>query len=160
MARRGIYQMHVLQYALLGSEGNGLPVAPRHSIASLNTHDMVPFAGFLQSRDADLREEAQLVTPEFAQAEREARAGHRRRLAEGLNDEGLPVFENATDMELHDAAVAHLRAGDAQYVLINLEDCWGETEPQNLPGTPDIPPNWSRKAAKSLEELADLDFGV
>jgi 4-alpha-glucanotransferase len=38
-------------------------------------------------------------------------------------------------------------------VLVNLEDLWGATEPQNVPGTSTERPNWRRKLRYSLEEL-------
>jgi len=39
-------------------------------------------------------------------------------------------------------------------VLVNLEDLWQETEPQNVPGTrEDQRPNWRRKARLSFEEM-------
>ena len=39
-------------------------------------------------------------------------------------------------------------------MLVNLEDLWGETEPQNVPGTTDERPNWRRKARLGFEELS------
>jgi 4-alpha-glucanotransferase len=39
-------------------------------------------------------------------------------------------------------------------VLVNLEDLWRETEPQNVPGTHTERPNWQRKARFSFEELS------
>ena len=47
-----------------------------------------------------------------------------------------------------------LAASPARMVLINLEDLWGETEPQNVPGTHDERPNWRRKARYTFEELS------
>jgi 4-alpha-glucanotransferase len=38
--------------------------------------------------------------------------------------------------------------------LINLEDLWLETAPQNVPGTWQERPNWQRKARLGLEEIA------
>jgi 4-alpha-glucanotransferase len=39
-------------------------------------------------------------------------------------------------------------------VLVNLEDLWQETEPQNVPGTHTERPNWLRKARFSFEEFS------
>jgi 4-alpha-glucanotransferase len=40
----------------------------------------------------------------------------------------------------------------AAIVLLNLEDLWAETEPQNVPGTlPEA--NWTRKSRLTLEEM-------
>jgi 4-alpha-glucanotransferase len=47
-------------------------------------------------------------------------------------------------------------------VLINLEDLWGETLPQNVPATQHERPNWRRLARYGLEaiegsaEVADI----
>ena len=41
-------------------------------------------------------------------------------------------------------------------VLVNLEDLWLETEPQNIPGTVDQYPNWRRKARCTLEEISRM----
>jgi 4-alpha-glucanotransferase len=51
--------------------------------------------------------------------------------------------------------LAYLASGPARLVVVNLEDLWGETEPQNIPGTVDEYPNWRRKARYSLEQLED-----
>ena len=36
-------------------------------------------------------------------------------------------------------------------VIVNLEDLWGETEPQNWPGTYRERPNWRRRAARTFD---------
>jgi hypothetical protein len=35
--------------------------------------------------------------------------------------------------------------------VINIEDTWGETHPQNVPGTWRERPNWRRKAKVPME---------
>ena len=47
-----------------------------------------------------------------------------------------------------------LAASPARIVLVNLEDLWGETEPQNVPGTHMERPNWRRKARYTFEEFS------
>ena len=47
-----------------------------------------------------------------------------------------------------------LAASPARMVLVNLEDLWGETEPQNVPGTHMEKPNWRRKARLAFEEFS------
>ena len=43
---------------------------------------------------------------------------------------------------------------DARAVIVNLEDLWGEPNPQNTPGTgPEQRPNWRRRAKLSLEQM-------
>ena len=51
------------------------------------------------------------------------------------------------------ALLKWLAASPAQLVLVNLEDLWGETKPQNVPGTSVERPNWKRKSALGLEQI-------
>ncbi len=53
------------------------------------------------------------------------------------------------------AAVRFLSSSEAGIVIVNLEDLWLETEPQNRPGTGSEARNWRRKAALSMEGLRD-----
>jgi 4-alpha-glucanotransferase len=38
-------------------------------------------------------------------------------------------------------------------VLVNLEDLWHETKPQNVPGTSAERPNWRRRARYTIHQL-------
>ena len=46
-----------------------------------------------------------------------------------------------------------LARSPAQTVLVNLEDLWGESRPQNVPGTRREYPNWRRRAVHTLEGM-------
>jgi 4-alpha-glucanotransferase len=50
------------------------------------------------------------------------------------------------------ARLKYLARSDAEVVLVNLEDLWIETEPQNTPGTTGERANWRRKMRLTLEE--------
>ncbi len=52
--------------------------------------------------------------------------------------------------------LAVLAATQARTVIVSLEDLWGETEPQNIPGTYRQYPNWQRKAYYSLEAFRQM----
>jgi 4-alpha-glucanotransferase len=52
-----------------------------------------------------------------------------------------------------DGLLEWLAASAAPLIVVNLEDLWLETEPQNVPGTEDERPNWRRRAALTLEEM-------
>src|SRR5262249_50752328 len=55
------------------------------------------------------------------------------------------------------ALLAYLGASRAETVLVNVEDLWLETVPQNVPGTTDDErPNFRRRLARSLDELDAL----
>jgi 4-alpha-glucanotransferase len=51
------------------------------------------------------------------------------------------------------ACLAWLGASPAEVVLVNLEDLWLETHPQNVPGTSTERPNWRRKARLTIEQI-------
>ncbi|MGH2667934.1 MAG: 4-alpha-glucanotransferase, partial [bacterium] len=51
------------------------------------------------------------------------------------------------------ALLAALGESPARIVLVNLEDLWGETAPQNTPGTAAQRPNWRRKARYTLAHI-------
>ena len=40
-------------------------------------------------------------------------------------------------------------------MVVNLEDLWDERRPQNVPGTGEERPNWTRRAARTFEEFRD-----
>ena len=144
--------MYVVQYELQPG-GQGLREPPARSVASLNTHDMPTFQAFWQGKDVDDLESLGFFTAEEARQERESRAAIRRSL-----EETLPPAERgrgaATEEAVQRALLERLAAGPARMVLVNLEDLWRETEPQNVPGTHDERPNWTRKARYSFEEFS------
>jgi 4-alpha-glucanotransferase len=82
---------------------------PRGWLATLNTHDMAPYAAW------------------------------------GAEHPDAPRVETA---------LATLGASEARHVQVSLEDLWGETEPQNVPGTGPEAGNWRRRAARTLAEVA------
>ena len=54
------------------------------------------------------------------------------------------------------AALTYLAQSRADLLILNLEDFWLETEPQNQPGTGSECPNWCRKVARDLHYLESL----
>ncbi|HKI00369.1 MAG TPA: 4-alpha-glucanotransferase [Thermoanaerobaculia bacterium] len=152
MERHEVKGMYVVQYELQpGSQGIREP--PEKTVASLNTHDMPTFQAFLQAKDVDDLQSLGFFTPEQARQEKERRADIRR----GMEGELPPEQRGrgaATDDALLRARLDHLASSPARMVLVNLEDLWHETEPQNVPGTHDERPNWQRKARFSFEELS------
>jgi 4-alpha-glucanotransferase len=48
-----------------------------------------------------------------------------------------------------------LAASEAPVVIVNLEDLWLETRPQNVPGTSAERPNWKRRSKRDLAALLD-----
>lgn len=153
LARRGILHSYVLQYE---ATPGGLREPPVAAVASLNTHDMPPFAAFWQGREIDDRAASGLYSkPEAAQ--------HLRRwvatkdaLLRRLSEAGWLAQGAQGEREVMLASLKMLAASRARLMLVNLEDLWLETEPQNVPGTGNERPNWRRRSRYRLEEMADL----
>jgi 4-alpha-glucanotransferase len=146
MERHGVLGMYVLQYELKPDDP-AIRVPPAACAASLNTHDMPPFAAFWEGHDAEILAELGFFTAEQAAAEKGRRAALRSRL-----ESELPPLERNVDGVLR-RCLEHLAASPARLALVNLEDLWHETEPQNVPGTYRERPNWRRKARFTFEEL-------
>lgn len=135
MDKHGIHRMYVEQYE------PGKP--PRHSVASINTHDMPPFAAYWNGKDIDDRVERDLLDEAGAKDERTRRDKIRRSLEKSLKARGLlPVLE---------ALLRFLGSSDAEIVLVNLEDLWQEIEAQNMPGVPEQ--SWRQRLRLSLKEI-------
>ncbi len=153
MRRRGIDRLYVMQFSF---DGKRVATPPADSVASLNTHDMAPFAGFYRGADIGYRVDLGLMTRREAQAEARGRAGMRTALTAFLKQEGL-LRRGAKTAGARDAMQALLRflaKSPAAMLLVNLEDLWLEEEQQNTPGTTSERKNWQRRAAKSFEEFS------
>ncbi|HYO12330.1 MAG TPA: 4-alpha-glucanotransferase [Thermoanaerobaculia bacterium] len=152
MDRHQIQGMYVVQYELQpGSQGLREP--PASTVASLNTHDMPTFPAFWEGRDVAILEELKFFDAEQARQERERRAVLRRQMEGELPAEQRGRGK-ATEEAVLRKRLEHLAASQARMVLVNLEDLWYETEPQNVPGTHTERPNWQRKAKHSFEEFS------
>ncbi len=159
LGRHNIFKMHVLQYELEATDPDALKPAPSGSIACLNTHDMPPFAGFLQGTDIGDRREAGILDP--GKESEEVRK--RQRVREGLKNlfsrKGM-LAGSGSDEDIMRAAVKYLAASPARILLLNLEDLWTEVNAQNLPNTTHERPNWRRKARYSLEDFTSMPVVV
>jgi 4-alpha-glucanotransferase len=133
MDKRYVYRMYVLPFELYGPKGAPQPVQSAVQ-ASMNTHDMVPFAAFWESKNRD---------------EQAAMANY-------LYEGGWITTLNPEAREVLQGWLKYLAASPAQILLISLEDLWLEKEPQNAPGDLDYP-NWQRKAQHTLENLDETE---
>ena len=129
---------------------------PRYALATANTHDMAPLAGWLQGRELALRAEAGYMAPDDLERAREERGRTVRALRERLAHEGIIPSADAglDDAELRGAVHTLLLRSPAMLVGLSLDDLAGETEPVNMPGMrPDDFPSWSRRMRRTLAEL-------
>jgi len=156
MKRHGLYRSYVLQYELSSDSAKGARAVPSRSIASVNTHDMPPFAAYWQGLDIEQRVELGLLDRAASRYERKERERLKRALVRFLQRRGFARRGSDDCKAILMAVLAFLSASQARLVVVNLEDLWLETEAQNMPGTTDECPNWRRKSQYRLETLCRL----
>ncbi|MHB0968868.1 MAG: 4-alpha-glucanotransferase [Thermoanaerobaculia bacterium] len=149
--RRGLHRLFVLQRQLTHAGDPPGTIVP-NMVASLNNHDMPPFAGFWKERDIDERLELHLIDARRAAEMREKREHARLLLIGFLRGEGLLTGDTSLETIIA-ASNRWLARSSAEIVLLSLEDLWAETESQNLPTTTTERPNWRRKFAIGIEEI-------
>jgi 4-alpha-glucanotransferase len=150
MARHGLQRLYVLHYELADSDKLHSP--RRNTVASLNTHDMPPFAAFWRGLDIPERQRLGLLNDSSARDEKKARRVIKHALLTFLRSQGWLGSKDTKVRTVLKACLAFLSASRARTVLVNLEDLWLETRSQNIPSTDDRNPNWCRKARYTLEE--------
>ncbi|MEW6298559.1 MAG: 4-alpha-glucanotransferase [Thermodesulfobacteriota bacterium] len=157
LAAHNIQRMYVVQYEFPSLLRRPPRTVPAPVVASVNTHDMPPFAAFWQG--VDIRERFALGLLDEAGLRREQQQHEtlkrvfvsflRRKgwLAEGSEGDAFAVYR---------ACLAFLAASAGRVVLVNLEDVWGEALPQNVPGTGTERRNWQRKTRDPFEVWSRL----
>ena len=152
MDRHKVEKMYVLQFA--EAENGTLQEPEANEVASLNTHDVPPFAAQWNGKDIADRVQLGLLTRAEAAGERKRREKWKKDVVRALRRSGdLSKKEGATAREVLRGVLNYLGRSRAKTVLVNLEDLWLEEKPQNVPGTSEERPNWRRKAKLGLEEL-------
>jgi 4-alpha-glucanotransferase len=155
--RRGILSSRVFYFEQ--EDGRFRPAAEYEpaALATANTHDMPPLAGFWSGRDIELRHQAGELEGDGAveRAKEEREEVKHAMLARLAADGVLPSAEEpANGAELRGAIHEFLCRTPARMVGLNLDDLVGETEPVNLPGLSfDRYPSWTRKLATPVEAL-------
>jgi 4-alpha-glucanotransferase len=136
MKARGLRRSYVVQFTLQPDPEQAVERPPTASLASANTHDTPTFAAYWRDAEPELRD----ATVAYLRG--------RGRLA--------AMGEPATGNVLR-GILDELAAGDVETLLVNVEDLWGELEPQNVPGTSgEGSHNWVRRARYALDELFAL----
>jgi 4-alpha-glucanotransferase len=153
MEKHGIFRLFVGEYELISE--NKLGQIPRQAVASLNTHDMYPFASFWQETDILDRQKLKLIDATGAQRELEQRREAKRALLSILEYKHLENQLSQDTLATLKSLLNLLASSQVYALLVNLEDLWLETHPQNIPGL-QRQQNWSRKARLGLEELSQL----
>jgi 4-alpha-glucanotransferase len=147
LTRHGVLGTYVLQFAWEGLLEGRFRLPDAGEVATFDTHDMATFAAVWSGADLADRHALGLLDDDGLAREQRRRAELRPAVTTWL---GLGAEADA-------AAVLRgvngaLARSDAPLVVVNVEDCWLETQPQNVPGTTEaVRPNWRHAAAHPLE---------
>ena len=120
---------------------------PRTGLASLNTHDLVPFHGWLEGDDLDLAHKLGFIDTDALGHRRSERAQLRSELASVLGVEG------SNPKAILTALLGRLEAQNPDVLLIDLFDLIGERRMHNVPGTPASAGNWQARPPLPADEM-------
>ncbi|MEH3075635.1 MAG: 4-alpha-glucanotransferase [Quadrisphaera sp.] len=145
LTERGVLGTSVLWFE---KDGEGKPLPPQAwrelCLATVNTHDLPPTAGYLAGEHIELRDRLGLLTRSIEE-ERAADEADRAAVLAQLRDLGL-LGEQPTEREVVEALHAFLLATPAKLVGVALTDAVGDRRTQNQPGTSDEYPQLARPA--------------
>ncbi len=149
--RRGIQRMYVAQFEFRPGHRPPMAPVPGPVAASVNTHDLPPFAAFWHGLDLEDQHALGQLDDEALVLARRERAALRADVCDafGIRDPDTPCAAEHVFRSLS----CILAESDAALLVLNLEDLWGETRPQNVPGTTTERPNWRRRAQVDLDAL-------
>jgi 4-alpha-glucanotransferase len=138
-----------------GGAFRGASEYPREALATVNTHDHAPVAGFWRERDIEMRSALGSLPVKAARSARKQRIREKEQLLALLAAEGLLTDHSGDDeAELIHAVHAFARRTPCWLVGLSLDDLAAESEPVNIPGVPiERHRSWSRKMSVDLEEL-------
>jgi 4-alpha-glucanotransferase len=156
MARHNIHRTYVVQFELRPERRRPVGTVPATSVASVNTHDMPPFAAFWRGLDIDDRLKRGLLDDKGARRERRARQALKQSFLALLKRRGLLKGADDGEQDVLRACLAFLSASRTRVVMASLEDLWLERQPQNIPGTSEEHPNWRRKAHYNFEAFSQM----
>ena len=153
MADHGLRRTYVAQFEFRADRNEAVRNPPVEAVASINTHDTALFASFWAGADIEDQAALGLLTESDASDARTRRADLRGALTDVLYRNGLLASLDAPVADILQACLRQLSVSEAECVIVTLEDLWGETEPQNTPGTDHERPNWKRRAKLDLERF-------
>jgi 4-alpha-glucanotransferase len=156
LAERGVAGTQVFWFEKDDDGGPKRPEDYRHqALATVDTHDLPPVAGYLADEHVDLREKLGLLVEPVEKVRAES-ALERRRAIDRLREYGL-VGEDPSEREVLEALHAYIAMTPSSLVGVSLVDAVGERRTQNQPGTDQEYPNWRIPLADGTEQVVLLD---
>jgi 4-alpha-glucanotransferase len=154
MERHRLREMYVTQFEERPNPRSALRAPPALSVASLDTHDTPTFPAHWRGEDLADRVQLGLLSASEMKSSKKFREELKAALIAFLKQEGFLKNRKPQTPEVLRALLAWLWASPSEMVLVNMEDLWLETRPQNVPGTSSERPNWRRKARLTLEQIS------
>jgi len=142
LTRHGINRMWVGQFELKPDWTKSFRHMNQTMMACMNTHDMFPFTAFVKGIDIDRFHALGMMDAK----DHKTRHKERAQVIKSLKVRGDPYLTYLSGMA----------ESKARYLMINFEDLWDETEPQNMPGITDAYPNWRKKFSQPIDGWAKL----
>jgi len=153
MTKHQVGKLYVGQFNGTGKKSKAMREVPRDVAASLNTHDLPTFAHNFRGDDIPERIDAGVFNPDLEVGERKNRERDREAITPWVVSRGYADEPAPDAVEVGVALYRFLAESDAELALVNLEDLWGETHWQNIPGTTDEHANWQHKLRRTLNEI-------
>ncbi|MGV9196740.1 4-alpha-glucanotransferase [Arcanobacterium canis] len=152
LKERGIFGTSVFWFE---KSADGMPLPPENYrsdvLASVDTHDLPPAAGYLAGEHVDLRERLGLLVEPVEKVRADAEL-EKEQVLHRLREYGL-VGEEPSEREIVEALHVYVARTPAPFVCVSLVDAVGERRAQNQPGTFNEYPNWCIPLADGTEEV-------
>lgn len=144
---------------------DGVFRAPRtwrsNALASVNTHDLPPAAGYLAYEQVTIREQLHLLTmpvEQFMQSQVDEHNAMLRMLVDGgFLDPAMLDDEQAHVQQIVEALYRALKSAPSRLLAASITDAVGETRAQNQPGTNNEYPNWRIPLADAHGNVVPLE---
>jgi 4-alpha-glucanotransferase len=142
MNERNLNGMWVLQCETWRSPEESLRAIQENSLVCINTHDMPMLAAYQNGEDLSLVESLKILSTEY-----------KNKFAVERNSQMATWQSSLSKEHFVSNAINKVAESKAKYFVVNLEDLWNETEPQNIPGTWKEYPNWRKKFKIKINEI-------
>lgn len=150
LAERGVLGTSVLWFE---KDHTGYPLPAQDFrelvLATVDTHDLPPAAGYLAGEHVDLRVRLGLLSEPEAKVRADA-ALERERMLGRLHDYAL-LPDEPTEREIIEAMHRYIAMTPSVLLGVSLTDAVGERRAQNQPGTDTEYPNWKLPLADGSE---------
>lgn len=153
MDEHRILRMLIHQGSLKADIKPGVSAEPENCIASMNTHDMPPFAAFWGCEDLKDQVRLKVISKQTCVEKTKAREKRLKGLVQWLERLRLLKRGRRGVREVMQACALWMARSPARLIQLNIEDLWLEHIRQNTPATAAERPNWKHKLKLSIEEI-------